>query len=128
MDIQRLREVITWNISLDANDDLAQEKCWKEMIDILSFNIYDTINYIKTDCTDEEFFWISSVFDDVAEITQSKDFVQAVRNRLSKVTRENYHQADFKSEFMRKWVDYDEYIRSVSTDIEFAEKNILDEE
>lgn len=128
MDIQKLREVITWNISLDANDDLAQEKCWKEMIDILSFNIYDTINYIKNDCTDEEFFWISSVFDDVAEITQSKDFVQAVRNRLSKITRENYHQTDFKSEFMRKWVDYDEYIRSVGTDIEFAEKNIPDEE
>lgn len=78
MDIQKLREVITWNISLDMNDDFAQEKCWKEMIDILSFNIYETINYIKTDCTDEEFFWISSVFDDVAEITQSKDFVQAL--------------------------------------------------
>lgn len=32
------------------------------MIDILSFNIYDTINYIKTDCTDADFAYASYGF------------------------------------------------------------------
>ena len=56
MNIQKLREVIAQYISLDANDDFATEKCWKEMTAILSENVTDAISFFKSECTIEEFY------------------------------------------------------------------------
>lgn len=50
--------------------------------------------------------------------------IQVLRNRLAKVVPETYCQQNFKSEHMRKYVDYNEYVRSVSMDIEYAEGQI----
>ena len=124
MDIQKLRDVIACNISLDPNDDFGTEKCWNEMTDILSADIYATMDYFRTECTDEEFYWLGAVFEDVAEKTQSKEFIQVLRDRLAKVLPDNFQQQNFKSEHMQKWVDYAEYVRGLTSDIEFAEAKI----
>ncbi|MDD6825815.1 MAG: hypothetical protein PUE12_06845 [Oscillospiraceae bacterium] len=47
-----------------------------------------------------------------------------LRNRLAKVIPETYCQQNFKTEHMRKWVDYTEYVRGLSVDIDFAEGKI----
>lgn len=128
MDIQKLREVIAENMTLDANDDFRQEKCWNIMTDILSADIQETIEYFRTECTDEEFFWLGSIFEDVAEKTQSKELIQVLRERLAKVLPETYQQQSFKSEHIRKWVNYAEYVRGLTSDIEFAKARIDDSE
>ena len=87
MNIEQLRRVITRCISLDPNDDFGMEKCWEEMTDILSANIHDTILFINNDCTDEELYWLGSVFEDVAEKTQSNDFIKTLRDRLARFRR-----------------------------------------
>lgn len=46
-----------------------------------------------------------------------------LRERFEKVTPENYNQQDFKSEHMRKWVDYNEYVKSIE-EINYAEGRI----
>ena len=89
--------------------------------EILSEDISETIDFFKNQCTDEEFFWLSSVFSDVSEIVQSKQFVETLRSRLARVNRETYNQNSFESEHIRKCVDYDEYVRSVSMEIDYAE-------
>ena len=127
MNINKLRESILELISIHPNDDYGTEKCWKEETEILSENISETINFFKNQCTDEEFYWLSSVFLDVSEIVQSKLFVQTLRSRLTQVTRETYDQKSFESEHMRKWVDYDEYVRSVGMEIEYAEGALNEE-
>jgi len=124
MNIERLRDVIARNIALDPNDDFGIEKCWEEMTAILSEDAIATLHYFENECTDEEFFWLGAVFEDIAEKTQSKELIQVLRSRLEKVTSENYSQQDFKSEHMRKWVDYIEYVRSLGVDIDFAEGRI----
>ncbi len=124
MNVQQLREIIARNISLDPNDDFGQEKCWKDMIQILTNDIACTIRYFEKECTDEEFYWLGSVFEDVALETQSKEFVEVLRGRLARVTLEDYNQQSFKSEHMREWVDYKEFVRSISVDIDYAEKQI----
>ncbi len=83
-----------------------------------------TINFFEKDCTDEEFYWLGSVFEDVALKMQSKEFIEVLRNRLNRVTFEDYNQHNFKSEHMRQWVDYKEFVRSISVDIDYAEKQI----
>lgn len=124
MNIELLREIITRNATLDPNDDFGQEKCWNEMIDILSVDLSDTIRFFESECTDEEFYWLGSIFEDIVEKTQSKELIQVLRNRLAKVTPETYCQQTFKTEHMQKWVDYATYIRCVSSDIDFAEDKI----
>ena len=90
-------------------------------MNLLSKNISDTIHFFTVECSDEDFFWLAEVFSDVSERVQSKELVDAMRSRLARVTRKTYNQASFKSEHMRKWVDYDEYVRSVGMEIDYAE-------
>ena len=124
MNIEQLRGIIARNMALDPNDDFGTEKCWEEMTAILSEDIVATLHYFENQCTDEEFYWLGAVFEDVAEKTQSKELIQVLRNRLTKVTPETYCQQNLNNEHMRKWVDYTEYVRGLSVDIDFAEGKI----
>lgn len=121
MNVEALRAVVSKMLFLHSYDDDEMETCCREAKDILSNNVSDAILFFQTECTDEEFFWLSSVFEDVSALVQSKQFIQVLRARLALVTRESYDQESFKSEHMRQWVDYDEYVRSISMDIDYAE-------
>ncbi len=106
------------------NWDYGIEQCWKKEIDILTNDIEESVSYFLNDCSDEFFFWIAEIFEEVIEKTQSKKMLQCFRARLSFVNPEKYNQDTFVSKHMRKWVDYAEYVRSVSMDIEYAEGRI----
>ncbi len=127
---QKIRTVLNerLRILVDTDDewDYGVEKCWKEETELLSENIGDTLCFFETECTDEEFFWLSEVFPDVSKIVQSKELVQALRSRLAQVKRESYDQKSFKSNHMRECVNYDEYIRSVNMEIDYAEDALID--
>ena len=127
MNVSKLRTELEHRLSLDVNDDYGIEESWKNLTSILSDNIVDTINFFSKECTDEELFWLSEVFSDISEIVQNKEFVQVLRSRLSQVTRESYDQNSVKSEHMKKWIDYDEYVRSVNLDIDYAEGALREE-
>lgn len=124
MNIQKLREVIAQYISLDANDDFEAEKCWKEMTAILSENVTDTISFFKSECTIEEFYWLSSIFEDVIAETQSTVLISIWRSKLSDISLEKFKQEKFKSELMQSSVTYDDYIKSIKQEIDFAEGKI----
>lgn len=70
-----IRASITKRASTDDEWDYGVKQCWEEEIEILSRNIDDTIAFLENDCTADEFSWLSEVFDDVAEKTQSRAFV-----------------------------------------------------
>lgn len=124
MNANELRNELSHRLALDINDEYSRDRSWEKMSAILSKNTSETIRFFNTECTDEEFFWLSEIFEEVAEKTQSKELVQALRDRLAKVTPENYNQQAFESEHMRKWVDYPEYVRSVGNEIDYAEGRI----
>ena len=71
MEINKLRETINRRKSLELNDDFALEECWNTETDILSSDIPKAIDFINT-CSEDEFFWLSEVFDDVISKTQCK--------------------------------------------------------
>lgn len=73
-----IRKAIKKRAETDDEWTYGVELCWKEEIDILSRNIEDTIKFLENDCTAEEFSWLSEIFDDVAEKTQSKTFVECL--------------------------------------------------
>ena len=97
-------------IAIETQDewDYGIEQCWKKETEILSRDIAQTINFIENECDDETFCWIGEVFEDVAEITQSKEFVAAIKRRAEKISDEQER-------------------RSVQVDVRYAEYAIDDE-
>ena len=102
-------EVLARRLALDTEDYINIQRCWDEETKILSCDISQTINFIENECDDETFCWIGEVFEDVAEITQSKEFVAAIKRRAEKV------------------VDAEER-RSVQVDVRYAEDSLFADE
>ena len=56
----------------------------KEMIMLFTCNMNETIEFIKKECTAEQFSWLSEIFDDIARTSKSKAFVEALRYTAEK--------------------------------------------
>lgn len=126
MDKEALRNTIERFLQLHPEDYLGIEECWSEMTDILSKDISATLEFFKNDCTDEEFYWLSPVFEDVAEKTKSPELIPVLRQRLSTVLEENYHEDAFQTVYSRDPVDFATFMKDVSMDIDYAEGYIDD--
>ena len=78
-----------------TNDEWASgvQQCWEEEIAVLSRDINDTISFFINDCSADEFSWLSEVFEDVAEKTQSRAFVRCLYHVADKYQSEceKYH-------------------------------------
>ena len=88
MDINKFREVIKQREETDDEWTYGVEQCWRKEIEILTEDIPSTINYLKNDCTDEEYSWISEVIDDVVEKVPSKELVQCYKDLMIKFPEE----------------------------------------
>ena len=124
---EKFKELIDVRIH-KSEEDYYYVTLWEKEVTTFSENIAEGIDFIKTECTDEEFYWLSEVFEEIAERTQSKEFIQILRDRLTAVCPENYHQQDFHTEHMRKYIDYDKYVHEVSQEIDYAEGKLDSEE
>ncbi|MCM2603441.1 hypothetical protein NDQ57_01820 [Rossellomorea marisflavi] len=79
MDIEnKMKVILNQRKKLSLNDDYGIQKSWKEIIKVLSENEENTIRYLET-CSNEELYWISEVFEDIAEIIQSKKLIDCLR-------------------------------------------------
>ena len=97
---------------------------WYAAVAIFTENIEETIKYFKYECTDEELYWAAELFERIAAKTQSLELIAVWRTRLAAVKPDTYNQAGFKSEYMRKWVDYKHYFTDTEEEIDFAEGQI----
>lgn len=100
MRFETFKEVAQFRIN-ENEDNYWIEDYWKAAIEFYTANISDTIEFFRSECNDEEFYWLSEIFEEIAEKSQSKELIQVLKNRLATVLPENYHQQDFKSEHMR---------------------------
>lgn len=109
---------------VESEENYWVEDYWKATIKLFTTDVNATIMFLQNDCDDEELYFLSEIFEEIVEQTQSKELVSVLRSRLAKVTYENYDQQSFKSEHMRKWVDYNEYVKSIEEEINYAEGRI----
>ena len=124
MKFDTMKQAVQFRITEDDNTYWVPEY-WDAAVEIFTKNIEETIKYFKYECTDEELYWASEVFEEIAAKTLSLELIDVWRARLAAVSAETYNQATFESEHMRKWVDYKEYVRSVGEEIEFADGKIF---
>ena len=109
---------------VESEENYWVEDYWKATIKLFTTDVNATIMFLQNDCDDEELYFLSEIFDEIVEQTQSKELVSVLRSRLARVTSENYVQQSFKSEHMRNWVDYNEYVKSIEEEINYAEGRI----
>lgn len=64
-------------------------ECWKKEVKILTEDITESIDFIKKKCNDNTLFWMSEVFEEIIEKTQSKELLQVILERANKVVDEN---------------------------------------
>lgn len=92
MDIKKFREVIARREYAEKisqgewYDEIAM--CNKLETNILSEDIPSTIDFLRNDCTPDEYSWISEVIDDIAEKTNSRELVDCYKNLMSKFPEE----------------------------------------
>lgn len=84
----KFRDVLKERMQIHPNDGYEAEKCWKKETEILSENIEETINFLDNECTADEFSWISEIFEDIAEKTQSKEFIDCLYRVAQKFPEE----------------------------------------
>jgi hypothetical protein len=87
-----LREVLKLRDEVEersqGNDYHGMQQCWKKEIALLTADMDETIRFMDTECTADEYGWISEVFEDVAEITQSRRFLEAIHRLADKYPEE----------------------------------------
>lgn len=88
MDIHKFREVIKKRAATNDEYEPGVELCWKEEIALLSEDIPSSIKFLESDCTADEYSWISEIIDDIAEQTGSREFVECYKNLMKKFPEE----------------------------------------
>ena len=111
---------------VESEDNYWVEDYWKATIELFTKDVAITIMFLQNDCDDEELYFLSEIFEEIAEKMQSKELISAWRSRLASVNPDNYNQQTFKATFMRKYIDFNEYVKDIAMEIDYAEGRIED--
>lgn len=87
----------------------------------MSKNMQDTVNFLLTKCSIEDFFWLGEVFEDVAKKTKSQSFVECLHMKLATITEAEYNSQIFSTDFRQLGIGYAEYVRQLTDDINYAD-------
>src|SRR5699024_8188834 len=89
MDIEnKMNVILNKRKSLNLNDDYGIQKRWNQIIEDLVENERNTIKYLEN-CSKSDLYWISEVFEDIAENVQSKEHIHCVKKLDEKYTELN---------------------------------------
>lgn len=75
---EKMKQILGRRSVLHIEDDMGIQKCWDEIIALLSIDELSTIKYLS-ECTEEELYFISEVFEDILKQLQSKDLIKCLR-------------------------------------------------
>lgn len=74
---KKILELIEWRKGLGCINGM-ENYYWDPLIELLSKNEVDTIKFLG-ECSDEQIYWISEVFEDISDKFQSKGFVDFLK-------------------------------------------------
>ena len=72
-------------VETDDNWDYGIEMCWNKLIDMLTKDINETIDFLENVCSPDEINWTSEIFEDIVQKTNSKEFVAALHRIYEKM-------------------------------------------
>ncbi|WP_288338953.1 hypothetical protein [uncultured Allobaculum sp.] len=60
----------------------------KDTVHLFAANIPDAMHFLKNNCTEDEYSWISEIIDDSAEQSKSVELIEAYKNLAEKYPEE----------------------------------------
>ena len=83
-DFTEFHEVIKDYIT-NPNANYYEPFWWDKELKVILADLPKSIRFLREECTDEEFYYLSEVFDDIIEQTKSVDFLKCIRERAERV-------------------------------------------
>lgn len=80
--------VLIWGLYVKCVDISQASEQAKETVKLFADNIQDAISFLKNDCTEDEYSWISEIIDDIAEKSKSIELIEAYKNLAEKYPEE----------------------------------------
>ncbi len=74
----------------DPNADYYEPYWWDAEIKCFVKDIPLSIKFIAKECSDEELYWLSEVFEDIFEQTRSVKLYKTIENRNKQVVSDEY--------------------------------------
>ena len=59
---------------------------WDAEIKQFTLDVDTSIQFIREECSDEEFWWLGEIFDDLMEATRSVELLNVIRERVKRVS------------------------------------------
>lgn len=59
---------------------------WEAEIKQFTLDVDMSIRFVKEECSDEEFWWLAEIFDDLIEATRSAELLNSFRERVKLIT------------------------------------------
>lgn len=66
---------------------------WDQEINAITADMTAAIDFVDTDCSDEELYWLSEIIDDVMDKTRNAEFLNCLRRRVQTVQNPQWRQA-----------------------------------
>lgn len=77
--------------AIEGDVDYDNNPVIKDMIDLMTKNVHQVVDFITNDCSEEQFIWLSEILDEIIEKTKSPEIIDALRR-----TSKKYPQATRK--------------------------------
>lgn len=95
----KIEKEIRFHKEIEGNEpqnDIKIQWCWENELKILESNLEETIEFFKKDCTFEELYWLSEIFEELVYDTQSKKLWEAIEIAFNKY-KDKYPEKDVDS-------------------------------
>ena len=73
----QMNELIKIRKTIDANDNIATQNIWDKEIEVMTFSLDATIEFLNTSDKDT-LYWSSEVWEDVSSVLKSLELVDAM--------------------------------------------------
>ena len=77
-----IRAIIAKRAATDDEWQAGVERCWAELTDALTEDLGAARRFLLEDCTADEASWVSEVYDDIVLRTQSREYVDLLRDSI----------------------------------------------
>ena len=80
---ETIHNLIVLRNKIGLENDWQLEQWWKNTSDFLINHIDKTIEFLKTECSPDEFFLMSEIFEDITDRYEGEDFVEAIETIMN---------------------------------------------
>lgn len=123
MNFLTMKEAAQFRVT-ENEDNYWVEDYWKAAIKAFTRDVDQTIAFFRNECTDEELYWLSEIFEEIVDKAQSRELLETLRGRLTVVTLDRFEQDSFQTEYVQKNVNYETYLSDINSEIDYAEGKI----